>query len=724
MVDESQVPPFVEWLLGAQWREGVVFQWLLLNGWGLLVFALVAVALAAGLVFAMRRGSMLAARLVGWSPLVLLILAAVALGTVWAVDPERTAEGSPLLESLLVGGLGGQWWQGALVQFLLVSVSLASVVLVVVLLGAAVRHGPLAGPRRMDRVLAGGLTDLASMSPRRVAALAALAVKESIRRRVLVAFAVFILVLLFAGWFLDPGSTHPARLYMGFVLTATSYLVLVLMLFLSVFSLPADLRTRTLHTVVTKPVRPSEIVFGRILGFAIIGTGLLAVMGAISYVFVIRGLDHTHELTVEDFGLVARAEGGDAGTRSARTSRSQGHRHDVVISSSGETRVEISRGHWHSLQIDESEGQTRYALGPPEGALLARVPVYGKLVFRTRDGVDTEQGINVGDEWTYRSFIEGGSQAAAIWAFQDMRPERFPESMLVEMNIGVFRTHKGDMEKGVLGSLAVRNPKTGLSVEVEIFESKEFTSKQVTIPRKIDKFSSAQVISRRVGTSEGVVLDPPPERTDPSLAEKTEFDLYEDLTDDGRMEIWLRCLEPKQYFGAAQPDLYLRATDASFTLNFAKGYFGIWLQMLLLIGLGVMFSTFLSGAVAMIATMGVLLGGFFGDFMQRLAMGETYGGGPIESLIRMVNQQNVMSELNPGLGGEVAKMLDFLLGYFLMSAAALLPRFGEFSFATHVAYGFNVSWDLLFVRFVGALAFLVPVFVIGFFFLKTREVAR
>ena len=46
---------------------------------------------------------------------------------------------------------------------------------------------------------------------------------------------------------------------------------------------------------------------------------------------------------------------------------------------------------------------------------------------------------------------------------------------------------------------------------------------------------------------------------DPSLAKKKEYDLFDDLTDNGRMEIWLRCLEPKQYFGAAQADLYLRA---------------------------------------------------------------------------------------------------------------------------------------------------------------------
>ena len=70
--------------------------------------------------------------------------------------------------------------------------------------------------------------DLVRTSPRRVAALAWLAVRESIRRQVVVVFAVFVILLLFAGWFLNPGSDQPARLYLQFVLTATSYLMLVL----------------------------------------------------------------------------------------------------------------------------------------------------------------------------------------------------------------------------------------------------------------------------------------------------------------------------------------------------------------------------------------------------------------------------------------------------------------------------------------------------------------
>jgi len=97
---------------------------------------------------------------------------------------------------------------------------------------------------RSGRVLTEAVLDLARTSPRRVLALAWLAVRESIRRRVVVVFAVFLLLLLFAGWFLNPGSDQPARLYLQFVLTATSYLVLLLAWILSALSLPADIKTR------------------------------------------------------------------------------------------------------------------------------------------------------------------------------------------------------------------------------------------------------------------------------------------------------------------------------------------------------------------------------------------------------------------------------------------------------------------------------------------------
>ncbi len=64
-----------------------------------------------------------------------------------------------------------------------------------------------------------------------------------------------VVLLLLAGWYLNPESDDPARLYISFVLTATNYLILALALFISAFSLPADIKSKTIYTIVTKPVR-------------------------------------------------------------------------------------------------------------------------------------------------------------------------------------------------------------------------------------------------------------------------------------------------------------------------------------------------------------------------------------------------------------------------------------------------------------------------------------
>ncbi|OHB83238.1 MAG: hypothetical protein A2V98_01875 [Planctomycetes bacterium RBG_16_64_12] len=618
-----------------------------------------------------------------------------------------------------------QWLPGAVLYWLLAVVILTVAASLLGLLVAAVEYGPWAAVGKTWRVVTAGVADVVRISPRRVWALTRLAVKESVRRRVVVVFAVFILVLAFAGLFLDPGNPNPARLYLSFVLTATSYLVLLLALFLSAFSLPTDIRTRTLHTVVTKPVRPSEVVLGRMLGFTIIGTGLLLIMALVSYGFVVQGLGHTHTLTAEDLRSVGQAEGSQPRFQIGKTSQDRRHRHQVMIEASGQGRTDVDQGHWHESSVTGSGTDVRYKVGPPKDMLVARVPVYGSLRFRDPEGIDRPEGINVGDEWSYRGFIQGGSPAALIWSFQDVDERTFPEGLPVEMTIGVFRTHKGVIERGILGSVSLRNPRTGLTVELEVFESKEFATKELTIPRKITKFvASPQVVPRKEETPEGVKFTPQQADLDLSLAERREFDLFEDLVDDGRLEVWVRCLEPGQYFGAAQADLYLRAADAPFVLNFVKGYFGIWLQMVLVIGFGVMFSTFLSGSVAMIATLGALVGGFFSQFMTELARGQVHGGGPLEAATRLVMQENLMSELESGVWTTIMQMADTVLKGGLWVISSILPAFGRFSYTEYVAYGFDISRELLLMRSVNAVAFLLPVFVAAYFFLKIREVAR
>ncbi len=584
------------------------------------------------------------------------------------------------------------WFGSALLFFLQSGALLVVLALLVGYLVAAFRYGPLGGGDIVYRRLKTAVFDLFSMSPRRIVALAWLAVQESLRRRVLVGFGVFLLILLFAGWFLDTQSTDPATLYLSFVLTSTTYLVLLMALFLSAFSLPTDIKNHTIYTIVTKPVRPGEIVLGRILGFAAIGTVLLALMGVVSYVFVVRVLNHAHDVEVASLKSVPNDSSGE---RVGRTSSTQNHRHNVTLQPDGTGSTDVVQGHWHEVDEVVDGDVTTYVVGPPRDLFHARVPAYAtNLRFKDRTGKGSDRGINVGNEWTYRSFIEGATLASATWTFEDITPERFPDGLPIEMTVRVFRSYKGDIEKGILGSLVLRNPRTGRSSAGINFEAKDGTIDSRNIPRKL---------------------------TDPS---GNSIDLFDDLVADGELEMQLQCLDMQQYFGVAKPDLYLRARDASFALNFAKSYLGIWVQMLLVTSFGVMFSTFLSGAVAMMATLAALVLGFFTKFIYGVAVGTVEGGGPSEAFVRLISQRNVTSELEPGLTRNVVQALDNVFMFFMQSVTNLLPDFRRFSDVDYVAYGFDIPMDLLGMQIVSALAYLIAASAIGYLFLRTREMAR
>ncbi len=212
-------------------------------------------------------------------------------------------------------------------------------------------------------------------------------------------------------------------------------------------------RNRTIYTVVTKPIRASEIVLGRTLGFSAVGTAMLVAMGIISYFFVTWSLGHDHEIKEADVseetgknGAVVRHYG--------ETSMDQHHNHTFEVDENGKGRTNTVRGHWHEV-TRSSDG--KYRVGPAQGHLIARAPIYGKLVIFDRDGKQSK-GINVGNEWEYRGYIEGGTpgvqtKAHAIWTFSNITPEKYPNGLPLELNLRVFRTFKGDIERGRAGRI-------------------------------------------------------------------------------------------------------------------------------------------------------------------------------------------------------------------------------------------------------------------------------
>ena len=563
----------------------------------------------------------------------------------------------------------------------------------------SVLYGPLAAGDRVYRGVLTGLADLAGMSPRRIWALARLAIQESLRRNVLVALALFLLIVLFAGWFLDPKSVNPGKLYLGFILGATNLLVCMVTLVLSVFSLPADIKAKAIQTVTTKPVRTGEIVLGRILGFSIVGTVLLVIMGLIGWGFVVRSVSHGHTVAVEDT-IELKDVGGTVTGFEGRSSLDRGHRHRIELDAAGNGWTDNVQGHRHAVR--RSGGG--YAIGPAEGLLEARRPLRGSLRFLDREGRPSTKGISVGSEWTYRQYIEGGSLAAAIWKFEGISEREYSNGLPLEMIVRVFRTYKGSIEKGIKGSVRVRNPASGLQSDPFYFTAREFTIDSLVIPRKLASTSTDG------GTRQ--------------------VDLFQDIVADGRVEVLLQCLEPAQYYGVAQADFYLRAGDGSFALNYAKSCLGILFSMLLVTAMGVMFSTFLGGPLALFATLAVVMVGQFREFIQRLFESQVTGdssivpgGGPIESLYRIVTQESITVDLAPSPAVQIMKTFDTFLLAPMRLLAGIFPSLSSLGTSDFVAGGFDIPFDLVAEHGMETIGYLLAFFIAGAFCLRAREVA-
>ncbi len=567
---------------------------------------------------------------------------------------------------------------------LLLALVLTALGFVIGLIVAVVKHGPGEGFLNVAKLIGQLFTvDIPRISFRRIFAIARLAIKESIRKKVLVVVGVFIVGMMFAGWYLDESADYPARLYISFVLTMTNYMVIVLGLFVSCFSIPADIKNRTIYTIVTKPVRPLELFLGRVTGFMAIGTLVLVSMGLLSYVFVVRGLYHEHEVVSTDpDGL------------KGETSYNNRHKHTFTLNDTGTGQTDEIKGHSHLI---EKVGDKIVIQGPIDD-LTARVPVYAKnLRFTGRDGEDNA-GYNVGYMSEYQKYIEGDTLSSAIWKFEGVSPSLFDQAIKYDLTISAFRTYKGDIVTPVGGLIYFRSTDGTVETDRIPFKVKEFLTDRRVLPLQLKGFKDG---------------------------EPADLDFFKDIAPDGSFEVVVRCQDRGQYLGMAAADIYLRPNDLYFYWNFIKGYISIWLQMFIVVCFGVMFSCFLSGPVAIIATLSAIVLGFFGFFVDEVYKNTSGGGGPVEALIRIPMQSGSAIELdlgNPALETSI-RTIDRGLLYSIQLLKSAVPNFDQLGTADFVAYGVNLFGGLLGRHMTIALGYFLLTCIVSYFFLKTREMA-
>lgn len=535
----------------------------------------------------------------------------------------------------------------AVIQWLLTMAVVGGIAFVVAIVLSLSTSG-LAGPAKVSKAIIRGVRDIVNMSLKRIFAIASLTWKESFRRQDVLVGVVFVLLFMFAGWFLSSTDLDtPAKPYISFVLTAIRWLILPVALLLSCWGLPADIKARSLHTVVTKPARRSEVVLGRMLGYAGIMTLGVVIMGLVGYV-------------------------------------------------------------WINRQVPESAQQQ----------LICRVPAYGSLNYLNRIGAPGE-GLNVGDVWEYRGFVEGNTKAAAIYSFRNLDTEKLAQDdqLQLEYRFEVFRSHKGDIEKSVQAQFLLVNEQEDLRVPYPPvpFEVKEFADIQTRSAEDDGRLPVITIPRELTYTPEG------------ELSSKT-VDLFDDVIQDGNLTVHVRCVDPGQYLGAARTDLFVRMPDQTFATGFTKAIFGTWMMAILVIVLGTTASTFVKGPVATLLTFAMVLTGltlrpFMSDFLDEYRnAGTVQGGGMLESAYRIVTQMNVQVALPEGVLTSSIQWIDQQMLQGLLMLQNIIPNFTYFDMTPYVANGFDVPWNNSMMPSIATtLAFVLPCLILGYFCLQWRE---
>ena len=602
------------------------------------------------------------------------------------------------------------------------------------------------------------IAELIAARPRRLYSIARLTWYESNRRMWApwVVITLFLVVLAFTHWFLTPPRpAEMGRVYVGTLSLLCTALLTLMVTFLTPISLPQDIQNQTIYTVVSKPVRRIELIWGRMIGYMALVSLLIVFYGVVSLVYLKR----------EVGGTITATE------TAAKKALQQNKLPEARL-------------------LNEQAVQLRTRMA-------ARVPVFGSLTFLDSKGTPHLRGIDVGQEQSLsqpRSHVEGATPATAIWDFGVVpdpfsRPGSRPQ--LLDRRVPVSTLIREDSVEGLLnksyeaknrialaekaqeagslpanrlkelaGTLARSNEE--LKTSTEAYEKLKAEADAIVAKaveaEKDGKATDGQTLRRQAAalhaapiplemtfnvyrTTKGRVGEPvyaELEATNPVTGAQYRniFPIREYYTNkqllpasviaggQGNLRIEVRCISPTQYLGMAENDLFLLSKSGDFGANFMKGLFGVWLQAMVLTAIGVFAGTFLSWPVALLATLAFFVAGQLAfSALLEFTRQSFLGGGPFESLIRLISHENQMSDLTPTASVVVAKTLDGLVMPIMSRLVYIVPNFTALDVTTPVANGFAVSWYDLIVNTLLALAYALPFSIAGYFILKNREVA-
>jgi ABC-type transport system involved in multi-copper enzyme maturation permease subunit len=518
------------------------------------------------------------------------------------------------------------------------------------------------------------LHNLPRLRVRRIWAIARLSIKEAVRSKVLWAFSFLLLIFLFGSWFLPSKSERQLQTYVETVFAAMAVLLLIPAALLASFSIPTDLRRQTIHTIVTKPVERFEIVLGRVLGYALLMSGVLLVMTTLSLIYVVRGVDE--EARAESFRARVPVYGDLKVLNGKKVGREWEYRNYIgYFGTATERRTQQAQAFWrfHQLPSDLAGGGDKVRLE------------FEFDIFRTTKGEEGKPVLCSLAFYTPRWDPSGAK-------LNEYKARRYQYGQVAPRS-------KGSDARGLPNRPAIP---VASSMELASRLAEEYGYYEIQDQGVVDYHTMSvdlpAALFKGVPTTTGADEKPP-------------------------LTIVVECRSPNQFLGVAQHDLYLLAAERSVWLNFFKGSAGIWFLMCLVIGVSVTCSTYLSGIISVLVTFVLLLVGLVLPYVSQLVHRDIEG--PMQSLLRLGRPEVPISKpLDDTPVVTMAKFGDAVFSVSLRLVQSAFPDVKHYSLTDYVARGFDISVEKLLIDD------LLPLFgylflwgVLAFYLIKGREIA-
>lgn len=125
---------------------------------------------------------------------------------------------------------------------------------------------------------------------RSIWAVATNTIKQALRMKIAVVFVILLIVLLpVMGTTTTGDGTLKGRLqtFVSYGLSLTSFLLCLLTIIISIYSLTSDIDQKQIYTVLTKPIRRFQLILGKLLGIILLDVLLVIGFSAIIYTITI-----------------------------------------------------------------------------------------------------------------------------------------------------------------------------------------------------------------------------------------------------------------------------------------------------------------------------------------------------------------------------------------------------------------------------------------------------